>query len=403
MSHTRGSGTSIALRVLLRGGLGLICLAVTLFSVPAKAQVVDFPGPSSEIAGLNPNTAPVRPVTLSLFPFMSMNGAPLSSLPLNHFSINATVEISGPLVGMEISGLASIREGQVKGMQVAGLANVNWSGDVRAMQIAGLFNFTTGSVRGMQVAGLINANWEGPVKGMQVAGWLNVSSGETRGMQVAGMANVSAGSLRGMQIAGLINWANEVRGMQIGLVNVSRGDVKGVQLGLINVAPKSSFSLGIVNVIPGGRNGMGLTVDSAGSQNLEFTNGGTHWHTFFSLGVRESADLSDGDQTLVGLGFGLHFTTTYDTLFRIDAFHRQAYFADSTFMGSTLRLSLDIPLARPLHLTLGAGLTIYVYDGDLDRPGLFYKGWLLRDGENSGGRHEVLLAPQLSAGLSCVF
>ncbi|MBU1533705.1 hypothetical protein KKF84_00205 [Myxococcota bacterium] len=384
--------------------LGLLVAALVLLTpAAALAQNTAFLTPPGEITSLEPRVHPVRSVSLSLLPFVSMNHNNTYGLFLNHFVINVTAEVAGPLRGMEISGMGSLREGNVSGFQLAGLFNANWKGNVSAMQVAGLLNFTTGAVDGFQLAGLFNANWEGAVRGMQVAGWMNVAADDMRGMQVAGVANVTGGLHRGMQLAGLINYAYGVRGMQVGLINVSRAEVRGVQLGLVNMAPSSSFSFGLINVIPGARNGLGLSVNSTGSTDLEFRNGGKHWHTFMSLGREHRDDFSGRDRTLIGLGFGLHSTTDLKTMWSVDAFHRQKYFDESTFMASTLRFSVDIPLVKPLHLSLGLGLTVFVYDGSLERPDSWYDGWLLRDGENRGSRHEVVLIPEVSAGLSCIF
>ncbi len=320
---------------------------------PAAAQVrTDVPEPPPGLFSLRPEPVRILPLSFSLLPFLSLNRN-MQGYPVNYFSINATAEVAGSLAGMEISGVGSVREGEVRGLQVAGLCNIVGN----------------------------------RIDGLQIAGGLNYVHGE----------------LRGMQISGLLNFAGSLRGMQLGLINISRGEVKGFQLGLVNVASASSFSLGLVNVIPGGHNGLGLVLNSTGSLDVEFRNGGRYWHTFVSLGQERREGVGEAGRTLIGLGFGLNFPASGGVVWNLDAFHRQKYFHDDTFMGSTLRLSVDFPMVQHLFLNIGVGLTVFVYDGNLPAPDSLFGGWMPRDGLDRATRHEVRIIPAFSLGLSYVF
>ncbi len=374
------------------------------------------PAPPPGLGALQPQPVGVVPVSFSLLPFLSFNRN-VQGFPLNHFSINATAEVAGPLSGMEISGLGSYRDGDVSGLQISGLCNFNRGrlgglqvaglsnvvlGRAAGMQVGGLYNLSVGPWRGLQVSGLLNQAWSS-MDGLQIGGLMNHVAGNARGLQVAGVMNHVHGEFRGLQLGGVLNFAGGVRGMQLGLINVSRGEVKGFQLGLVNVAPASAFSLGLVNVVPGGRNGLALVLNSTGSVDLESKNGGKYWHTLISLGQERREGFGEGGRTLLGLGFGVHFPGSGQVVWNIDAYHRQKYFHEDTFMGSTLRLALDLPLAPHLFLSLGGGLTVFVYDGNLDGPDSLFGGWMPRDGHDRATRHEVRIIPEFSLGLSCLF
>ena len=176
-----------------------------------------------------------------------------------NFSLNLVYGKVGGVNGIEVSGLVGRVEGEINGVQIAGISNA--SGGVRGVQVAGLGNASDG-VKGIQIAGFGNASDE--VKGIQIGGFGNASDG-VKGIQVAGFGNASdnvrgiqiggfgnaSDEVKGLQVAGFGNAADNVNGIQIGGFGNAADDVKGIQIGGIgNAADKiTGLQIGIYNRI----------------------------------------------------------------------------------------------------------------------------------------------------------
>lgn len=156
------------------------------------------------------------------------------------------------------TGLSDSYPTYVRGIQIAGLANLFMGADAEGVQIAGLVN--TGGTGGMQVAGLVNA---GMYNEVQVALVNHVEKGGYVGQ--FGLMNY-ADSVQGLQCFGMYNKAENVSGMQIGIVNRTADPLKGVdrkmrmmvgahdsimtgmQLGAVNLADSlTGVQAGLVN------------------------------------------------------------------------------------------------------------------------------------------------------------
>lgn len=131
--------------------------------------------------------------------------------------------------GIEVGGLGNITELESRGIQIAGLVNVNKGQTTGAgLQAAGIGNYDVNkaNIYGVQFAGIFNFDEaESSVNGLQLA-LFNLADHTT---------------IRGFQV-GVYNEALVVYGLQIGVVNVT-DSLHGVQIGLINFNHKGLFSV----------------------------------------------------------------------------------------------------------------------------------------------------------------
>jgi hypothetical protein len=217
----------------------------------------------------------------------------------NKISFNVFAGNNGGVDGFELGSLVNIIEHDVKGCQIAGIANKN-GGNVQAFQMAGITNITGNNTEGVQTAGIINfvkksstgfqiagiANYAGDTSstiqvggianyckgsniggqfggisnftkgnlvGPQMAGVANIVDGSTKGFQAAGIANFTAKNHIGAQVAGVANFASGVKGIQIASILNTAGKVQGSQIGLINIADSvSGIQVGLLNLSKNG-------------------------------------------------------------------------------------------------------------------------------------------------------
>ncbi|MBU1380850.1 caspase family protein [Myxococcota bacterium] len=436
-----------------QGRVVINTVKVTMFDVD---NLYNKPLQPSRSKGYHGETY-LSPFSISFTPFMSTNR--LSSIPaINIFSLNLLYETAHTLHGMEISGIGSIRTGDVRGLQIGGLFNVA-EGNVLGFQVSGLLNFSYGSFGGSATAGLGNislgtsqngflvsglSNFAlGSTRGVFISGLLNFSGGEVRGIQIASLANIGNRSTKGLQIAGLLNLtssdfnglqisggasiagdlhglqisgisniaknikgfqlsgvynqAENVSGFQLGVINKAK-KVRGFQLGVVNIAEESDWSLGLVNIVKNGRYLLGVTGNTFKAGTVEFKHGGKYWHTLYSVSSNKSGD-RDRDKILAGAGFGFHIPVSDIHSFDIDAFVRQKAVSDELYTFSTLRFSLFYDINSNLQFMVGAGLSVLAYKGDMQAPESVFKGWVLNDAETNPDKTEVRLIPEVTAGI----
>ena len=129
------------------------------------------------------------------------------------------------------------------GIQVAA---ANMIEKLNGLQLA--FYMNTGQVKGIQIAGIANGVWgtsttvgniqyirggndPNPIMGIEIAGAINQAT-TVKGLQVAGLYNKVI-TLGGLQLSAF-NVADKVTGTQIGIINYCE-DMYGLQFGVINV------------------------------------------------------------------------------------------------------------------------------------------------------------------------
>lgn len=138
----------------------------------------------------------------------------------------------GDVGGLQIAGVLNDADAAEFGVwQIAGFGNIVRNGG-SLVQLAGIFNWTEGPSRGLQLAGVFNLA-EGEFTGVQIAGLCNVSEQTFNGLQLAAI-NVAHARMEGLQI-GAINYAHTLRGIQIGAFNVAGRDMSGMSLGAFNI------------------------------------------------------------------------------------------------------------------------------------------------------------------------
>jgi hypothetical protein len=237
-------------------------------------------------------------VAFSLVPPISTNKL-LSFNTKNKFSFNALGSYSKGVEVAEFSGIYSLTNGDVTGIQASGIANFV-SGNVVGSQFAGILNSVKGNSKGIIASGLINNN-DKNVIGLQTAGLLQRADTIT-GAQISGLYN-QAKNIKGVQISGVFNKAKSIKGAQIsGIVNMA-DTLRGFQLGLINIANHSekSFSLGLINIIKNGYYKIEPSYNEIGTMSLGFRSGYKKLHLIYSGGIK----LKDKNIDLVQSGLGL--------------------------------------------------------------------------------------------------
>lgn len=186
----------------------------------------------------------------SILPSIGTNGK-IGGAVVNTYSFNLFGGYARGLDGFELGGGFNMEREDVKGMQVAGIANLV-GGHTNGVQIAGGFNHTMRSLKGVQIAGMSNTVWD-TLSGAQIAGGVNVVKGRMTGTQVSGAVNVTTQDMDGAQIAGAINvTVKDVNKTQVaGVLNYGR-NVEGAQVaGVCNAVFRSvggGQAAGVMNV-----------------------------------------------------------------------------------------------------------------------------------------------------------
>ena len=156
------------------------------------------------------------------------------------------VNVANNVNAVQVGGLVNVTKGHFEGVQMAGLVNTVGkdvgnnrvdslnSSNRKGVQLAGLVNVSNGNLNGVQIAGIGN-NVSKDGKGVQVAGIYNVNRGSGQS-QIASITN-KAGDIQGSQVSLFFNKAKKVKGVQIGLINVC-DTISGASVGLLNIVKK---------------------------------------------------------------------------------------------------------------------------------------------------------------------
>lgn len=176
-----------------------------------------------------------RTIQASVLPNIGTNKK-ISGAVINTWSFNLLAGYARGLEGFELGVGVNMEREDVKGAQLAGLANLvgrNTSG----LQVAGGLNHTMRSLNGVQIAGLGNTVWD-TLTGVQISGGANVVKGGMQGTQITGFCNVTTQSLDGAQIAGGVNVTVEAvnKAQVAGGMNYGRSVLGAQVAGGFNVA-----------------------------------------------------------------------------------------------------------------------------------------------------------------------
>lgn len=291
---------------------------------------------------------------------------------INRFGMNLILGRAAQIDGGEVAiGVNRIDE-RVRGVQLAGVANVV-GGDVAGFQSTGGVNLVRGSVWGVQGAVAVNVT-SGDARGIQAAGGVNVLAGHMRGVQAAAGVN-RARSVAGLQVA-TINVSRDVHGAQLGLVNVSSGAVRGAQLGLINVAREADAQVGLLGVTRNGGVFADVWTSDTAALNLAVKFRAKYTYSFLAAGLHP---VGLGRGAMFGLGFGGHIPLRKGFYLDLDLSNHAAFPRFDTdalpALVTTLRLLLGYQLTRRLAVWGGPSFSASLDLGPGDRPRIGY-GWI---------------------------
>lgn len=302
------------------------------------------------------------------------------------------------LSGVEVGALANLRDGHVRGPQIAGVLNTaqeldgvqiggvgnlaqehasgvqvggtfNLAGPARRLvQVGGVFNLAQETSSTVQVGGVFNLS-EGAASGAQVAGVFNISGEDSDGVQVAGVFNLGGESHRGLQLAGVFNQTDTLYGLQIGLLNIA-GHVEGSQIGLINISEDAAAPIGLVSFA---RDGI-LHAEVWGSDvypvNGALKIGGRYTYTVIGFGSELGSEPIQSP--LLGLGgripLGERLNLDLDAVVSNPSDH--LFQGDNPYLLVQARASLGFELFD--HLSVFGGVaqnTLIFFDPDATEPG----------------------------------
>ena len=165
---------------------------------------------------------------------------------LSGFQISGGISVCGEILhGFQASGLISVTGNEFRGIQTTG--GINVVGETfRGLQVSGLINVAGESFRGIQATGAFNITGEDNI-GLQTTGAFNITGGTFKGLQVAGGFNIVGDQLSGLQV-GTFNVTSYSTGAQIGIFNAA-GEMNGFQLGLFNYSQETpGVPVGLVNI-----------------------------------------------------------------------------------------------------------------------------------------------------------
>lgn len=206
-------------------------------------------------AGGNEGGGVLEGTTVSPFGFAIMEGSqlPTTRVGIVGFRFSLFSGANKVMYGLSLAVLANGNEGKggdgdLAGLQLAGLVNDAEKAEFGAWQVCALANMVRGGGGNLvQLSGFYNLV-QGPACGVQITGIMNEAGSTFDGVQLAGVCNIVQGDFCGVQLA-LVNVANAtMSGIQVGVINYAETP-KGIQLGAINAGGRnmSGLSLGAFN------------------------------------------------------------------------------------------------------------------------------------------------------------
>jgi len=213
------------------------------------AHLNPFRGDANTLRGGSGDTRPYHriPVTMSLFPPLSVNSVVRDRRVVNNFAINWISGHASQIRGLELGLGANWVDEDVRGGQLAIGANLIGT-ELRGVQWAVGGNLARGGLRGLQASVATNVasteraiDPERPLAGAQLTVGANVARGNFNGLQFDVGANVVTGHLHGAQANVGFNYARAVAGAQLSVgANVASQGVAGIQWSVgFNVARRA--------------------------------------------------------------------------------------------------------------------------------------------------------------------
>jgi CarboxypepD_reg-like domain len=240
----------------------------------------------------------------SLAPYVGTNLG-LSGNVINNWSLNATVGYSKGNNIFELGGIGNINQGNVKGIQLAGLFNIV-KGKTNVLQASMIINRTR-HFSGLQISGITNYS-DTILRGVQLAGINNyVEFGKKGNWQVGGLVNKTERGRTAFQVSTIANRADTV-GVQIGFIN-NANRLRGIQLGLVNIADTASgVLLGLINIVKKGYHVLEISSNDVTYGNIAYRTGTRWFYTIYTAGgqpkVENKTDILSGG---IGIGSSIWF------------------------------------------------------------------------------------------------
>lgn len=317
-------------------------------------------------------------ISISLLPPISTNKL-LSYNTRNNVSINIIGGNSKGINGVEAGGVYNYTDGDVKGVQVAGVMNLV-SENVIGTQVSGVFNGVRGDVKGAQVAGVVNLNDKTTdgiqvagvgqhtkhLIGVQVAGIYNVAH-TAKGMQISGITNIVDSATTHLQISGIYNKAASIKGLQISGIANHCDTLEGIQIGLFNRCNhiKGGFAVGLFNYVKDGYNKLELSYNDLGTASIGYRSGWAPLHMHYFVG----GNWQNSDHRFLQAGAGLASSIPLSKSLHLqaDINTRQYYDADritnySFHMHNQALLGISWQLGKKFGIRTGLTLNHLWYE-----------------------------------------
>lgn len=220
--------------------------------------------------------------TLSVLPYVSTNHQ-LGSKTRSKVQVNVLAGVSAGIEDLEIGLLLNADFGNVKYLQVSGIAN-----------------YVEGNVNGTQIAGILNLS-AAKVKGLQISGIANLVADSLNGIQIGLIGNYNSTYQEGVSIGGLYNYVPAFKGVQVsGGLNQTRY-FDGVQAGFINLSDScKGVPVGFFSYVKNGYHKWELATDERLMYTLGYRSGVELFHNAFLIGTQLKQE-----HPVWGIGYGL--------------------------------------------------------------------------------------------------
>ncbi len=369
-------------------------------NVPARSHKVDaliffllmplFFMASGENACL---AADHQPVSLQLFHPLSTSPNPDTS---TNFRLAVLFGRSGSIQGVDLSGVASITEGDMTGLQMTGIyqkvrgsfTGVSYNlgvqshaGPATGVQFAGLSNFHQDFFAGAQFAGALNYTHRGFL-GAQFSGLMNLNDGYGGYLQVSSVANVNVKAFGGLQLAAFMNfagdetfgtqiafmnYANQIEGAQFGFINLAE-EISGLQMGLFNKSKiNRGIPVGLINITDDGHADGVVYASNLSLYNVGLRTVVNNWSSIVSLGYTDQSSIANKatNSGFLGWNFGRlfpvrpHLDLTVDAgyLHIIPKEYDDSSINDNQHFALQMRLFADYRFGKSVALFGGGGFS----------------------------------------------
>ena len=186
--------------------------------------------------------------------------------------------------------------------------------DLIGVQVSGVASVVRGGFTGVQLSGVGNITWKKST-GAQISGVYNMVRDSLVGGQIAGVANTSNGGVNFLQIASISNFAHKNNGLQISAVQNFSRENNGLQICLINSSIRGNgVALGLFNFVKEGYHKTEVSANEIFPVNLVFKTGTQRLYNTYNFGVK----FGQNRAYALGLGFGSYINLSERFMLSMD-------------------------------------------------------------------------------------